>query len=240
MTRIGQSSHVRESQLLSSPTIEAVLALLRSAHDAAHALNRDIWEFAVEIDDLHAVGATNTHLRLLVCEGYAMHAVERIRGHHLGHRSFCKLTNLALPSRSCFVITKNGLGLSDCKLDPVLPPQRANAKSPSTVNRPLWDGILRQLHWNGLLVKQFRLPATNQEAILEALEEDGWPPHVDDPLPPVEGLDPKVRLHDAIKSLNRNQINRLLTFRGDGSGQGVLWFSVKGSVPSPDLPLSGP
>lgn len=88
---------------------------------------------------------------------------------------------------------------------------------------PCWDGALRQLRWAGQLVKEFRVPAANQEAILTALEEEGWPPYLDDPLPPTNDIDPKARLHDAIKNLNRKQINRLLCFRGNGNGEGVLW-----------------
>ena len=42
------------------------------------------------------------------------------------------------------------------------------------------------------VVKQFRVPAGNQELILAAFEEMGWPPHIDDPLPPVHDLDPKL------------------------------------------------
>lgn len=53
------------------------MTLLRAAYDAAQTLKRDVWEFAVEIEQLHALGVTNTALRLLLCEGYAIHAVER-------------------------------------------------------------------------------------------------------------------------------------------------------------------
>ena len=88
---------------------------------------------------------------------------------------------------------------------------------------PCWDGGLRQLHWQGRVVKHFRLPAANQEAILAALEEEGWPERIDDPLPPADEVEPKARLHDAIKGLNRNQVHRLVCFRGDGTGRGVVW-----------------
>jgi hypothetical protein len=35
------------------------------------------------------------------------------------------------------------------------------------------------------VVKEFKLPAPNQETILTAFQEEGWPPRIDDPLPPV-------------------------------------------------------
>ena len=56
-----------------------------------------------------------------------------------------------------------------------------------------------------------------------AFEEEDWPVRIDDPLPPRSGLDPKRRLHDSIKSLNRHQKSRVLRFCGDGSGEGVRW-----------------
>jgi hypothetical protein len=75
----------------------------------------------------------------------------------------------------------------------------------------------------GKLVKRFRVPSPNQERILAAFEEEGWPPRIDDPLPPHPEQEPKRRLRDTIKSLNRHQINRLLHLTGDGTGQGVRW-----------------
>jgi hypothetical protein len=65
-----------------------------------------------------------------------------------------------------------------------------------------------------------------QEAILIAFEEERWPPRIDDPLPGSPDLLPKRRLHDTIKSLNRNQKNRLVRFMGDGTGEGVRWELV--------------
>ena len=40
----------------------------------------------------------------------------------------------------------------------------------------------------------------------------------------------KRRLNDTIKCLNRGQVYRLLHFRGDGTGEGVLW-EVVGQTP---------
>ena len=34
---------------------------------------------------------------------------------------------------------------------------------------------------------------------------------------------PKLRLRDTIKRLNRNQATRLIRFHGDGTGQRVFW-----------------
>jgi hypothetical protein len=77
-----------------------------------------------------------------------------------------------------------------------------------------------------VVVKQYKVPAANQERVLAAFEEEGWPVHVDDPLPPSGELDPKRRLHDTINSLNRNQKSGLIRFLGDGSGEGIRWELV--------------
>ncbi len=73
------------------------------------------------------------------------------------------------------------------------------------------------------LVKQFRVPSQNQEAVLNAFQEEGWPRFVDDPLTPLPNRQPKQRLRDTIKCLNLNQITRAIRFRGDGTGQRVAW-----------------
>jgi hypothetical protein len=59
--------------------------------------------------------------------------------------------------------------------------------------------------------------------ILESFEEQGWPESIDDPLPVERDIDPKRRLHDAIKRLNRNQRCRAISFHGNGNGQGIAW-----------------
>ncbi|MCA9075835.1 MAG: hypothetical protein KDA93_12430 [Planctomycetaceae bacterium] len=69
----------------------------------------------------------------------------------------------------------------------------------------------------------------NQEVVLCAFEEDGWPERVDDPLPPQPDQDSKRRLADTIKCLNRKQVNKLIHFRGDGTGQGIVWERVDGN-----------
>jgi hypothetical protein len=67
------------------------------------------------------------------------------------------------------------------------------------------------------------VPAENQERILAAFEEEGWPVHIHDPLPPHSDQDSKRRLHNTINSLNRHQKQPLIRFSGNGSGQGIRW-----------------
>jgi len=88
---------------------------------------------------------------------------------------------------------------------------------------PRWDAARRELCLDGRLVKRFRRPAANQEIILAAFEEEGWPPAIDDPLPGAPGIDPRERLHEAVRRLNGSQKDAGIHFERDGSGCRVLW-----------------
>jgi hypothetical protein len=90
-------------------------------------------------------------------------------------------------------------------------------------HKPVWDKDLNRLTLGDLVVKEYKTPAPNQQLILSVFQEEGWPPRIDDPLPPHPDLEPKRRLHETIISLNRNQRNRVLQFCGDGQGEGVRW-----------------
>src|SRR5437867_1146615 len=94
---------------------------------------------------------------------------------------------------------------------------------------PSGTGTAASCEW-GELVKVFKLPSPMQEAILMAFEEEHWPPRIDDPLPMHPVLLPKRRLHDTIKSLNRNQKSCLIRFMGDGTGEGIRWEMVSSHV----------
>jgi hypothetical protein len=211
------------------------LALLREAREAAEAAQTDVWEFALEIAQLHTAGLSNTDLRQLLCCDLIKSGVETFRP-DAARRSFRCPNSLALPAQSCFVLTEEGLRRIAVGEPAPAPPPKHPGKP---LFPPTWNPTLRQLEWQGVLVKRFRLPATNQETILSVLHEEGWPPRIDDPLPQTEGIDPKSRLRDALKRLNRNQVNRLVCFRGDGTGCGILWGSWERLAP-PDRPRSDP
>lgn len=90
-------------------------------------------------------------------------------------------------------------------------------------DRPSWDRTRRVLMFAAQVIKRFNWPARNQELILTAFEEMGWPDRIDDPLPVTEGISQKDRLHDTIKCLNRKRLIKSIRFTGDGTGQGVCW-----------------
>lgn len=91
---------------------------------------------------------------------------------------------------------------------------------------PFYDQDRREFWVGNRLVKSYRQPSTVQQAILSAFQELGWPARIDDPLPRAPGQEPKLRLREAIKRLNRHQQRRLIRFRADGTGTGILWEIV--------------
>lgn len=99
---------------------------------------------------------------------------------------------------------------------------------PSGPALPAWDRSAGTLRLGNAVVKRVRRlkVATNASLILNAFQEMGWPPHLDDPLPPNKKLrqSPEKRLQDAIKSLNEGL--KLIRFRGDGTGKGIVWERI--------------
>jgi hypothetical protein len=77
----------------------------------------------------------------------------------------------------------------------------------------------------GKTVKRFAQEAKVQEQILLAFEEAGWPPRIDDPLPPNGKSSPQDRRRAAISHLNRGQLNRLIIYSSDG-GEGICWAPI--------------
>ncbi|MFV1963866.1 MAG: hypothetical protein ACC628_00475 [Pirellulaceae bacterium] len=229
-----------------SSSIADGLEQLLQSWQLAKEVDRDIWEFAVEKSSLNDVGVSNSDLRWMICQGLVEHAYE-VKEHAGRSRQFRTGVELCLEDRSCFVLTSEGqrlaqevvhqFGANRGKNGRMAAPaerQGSNHRRLETasgfrfhavtqVSTPTWDGARHQLRVGSTIVKEFKLPSPNQETILAAFEEEGWPPRVDDPLPVHPELDPRRRLHDTIKSLNRNQRSREIRFMGDGTGEGVRW-----------------
>jgi hypothetical protein len=92
---------------------------------------------------------------------------------------------------------------------------------------PVWSKDTRTLSFGGLVIRQYRWPAANQELILDVFQEDGWPLRIDDPLPPVDELEAKQRLRDTIRNLNTHHLRSLIRFFGDGTGEAICWKVVR-------------
>jgi hypothetical protein len=194
------------------------LSALLSAYEYAKDSGRDRWDFAVEIALLEERGLTTNDFRWLVCKGLAEHRREVTMPGEPGRR-FQREGELFFAARTCFALTDAGV----CEAERLRHAARDARQAASPGPAPRWDAARRELRLGSQLVKAFRLPSPNQELILTAFDEEGWPPRIDDPLPPQPHILVKRRLHDAIKNLNRNQRTPHIRFLGDGTGQGVCW-----------------
>jgi hypothetical protein len=231
--------------------IIAGLTFLLQAREYADDVQTDIWDFALELRELRSVELGNSDLRWLVMKGYVEHARETTLPGE-AQRSFRRTKGLSFNKKTCFVLTDAGaeaahaLGVFEERLDlphdgsaanPAATARRSESQAPSQASAepparvvPRWDGDLQELRVNGVIVKQFKVPAPNQEMILSAFQEENWPVRIDDPLPPHPDQDAKRRLHDTIVSLNRNHKSRFIRFMGDGTGEGVRWTLVTGDA----------
>ena len=205
-----------------APNVIPGLLQLLKAEAYAREVRRPNWDFAVEIEGLRAAGLTNGDLRWLVCKGYVEHALETTPAKSEA-RSFGREGGLNFGRRSCFVLTETGAAFARVQTG------RGRNGGPRVGNGagqragPDWDAACRVLRVDGQVVKQFQVPAENQELVLTRLQDLDWQRHIEDPLPRVPGLNPKQRLEDTISRLNRNQQNRLIRFHGDGTGRGLWW-----------------
>jgi hypothetical protein len=102
---------------------------------------------------------------------------------------------------------------------------------------PRWDRQNQVLYLGDQIVKHFAGPAPNQQAVLSAFQEKGWPPQIHNPIPPAPEQDQKIRLRDTIKSLNAHQKNRLIHFLGDGTGKGVRWELIDSGAAYVSTPM---
>ena len=210
------------------------MVMLLEAYDYAIDTASERWIFAVPIHSLKPQ-LNEVDLLWLVRKGYVSHAKE-VTSEGDNGRHFRPTGNLTFATRTCFVLTDIGVEtarelVNHDHVHSMSPPDDVVAVGVSHASRPSvhWDPASRRLQVDGQLVKCFRWRAINQESILNAFQEEGWPRHIDDPLPPQPELDPKQRLSDTIKCLNRKQLNPLIRFRGDGTGEGVIWEITKES-----------
>jgi hypothetical protein len=216
------------------------LQLLLEAFDYAAQTSGDRWEFAVEIGKLWELGLSPNDVRWLVRGNVVDHAREVTVPGDCG-REFRPTGDLTFTDASCVVLTASGAaaarrfweGRAEAPGGPSSTAPRTSDESESAAapRAPHWDAAKRVLSFAGRVVKQFKWHAINQESVLAAFEEEGWPARIDDPLSPQPEQDAKRRLSDTIKCLNRKQKHRILHFRGDGTGEGVVWEVVEGDAP---------
>ena len=195
-------------------SLPSINELLKSRNYSIQ-LDTDPWQFAVEISELRSHGLTHSDARRLLHDGYLEHKYE-VANNEFRQRTFHIAHSTRFSDASCFILTEKGVGFAESVL---------HSKSPQ-LERPVWNLQRRELCFAGEVIKRFRCPAINQEALLSAFEEEGWQQRIDDPLPPMPGKCPKRRLHDTVKSLNRHHTKAILQFHGDGTGEGLSLIHI--------------
>ena len=242
-TDAGEKSQQLESQLSpstpnstdlgtnSAPSLEERFRALQTLYEGcrfAVDCKKSIWEFAVELRDLNERGVSRSLLRWLVCQKLVEHRRES-QINKESFRQFYEAPNLVFNENSCFVLSSKGHLAFDDLLKLYRPMISHTHNDPDSLpmnsplkKTPVWCPDTRVLKIAGKVVKHFKWPAPNQEMLIAAFAELGWPDQIDDPLPQTD-VCRKRRLHDTIKCLNRNQINPLIKFRGDGTGRAARW-----------------
>ena len=216
-----QVSWAQNHELIPDRVWVAIHTLLR-AHDLALDSNSPPLQFAVEIQSI-IKSADRNDLRWLMMKD-VIHHYREITAAKDKTRTLERDVSMKFTRASCFVLSP--AGVESVRGLPQVEHHVAAIRRTKPVIRtdqPTWDSSRQTLRFGEELVKQFRVPSPNQQAILAAFEEEDWPPRILDPLPPHPAIDPKRRLHDAIKGLNRNKKSDSVRFLGDGTGEGVQW-----------------
>ena len=202
------------------------LIALREALEYAEDLSSSPWDFALCFDQARAFNINGNDLRWMVRKGWLK---RRTKNGELVQETL----SMDVQQGSEFILSEVGLSFFDqdtvvheevdsyefCDFD--------DKRQPCGMSKPNWNFERRELQIDGKVVKRFRAPAPNQETILSVFSEENWPARIEDPLTQCPGQDPKRRLGDTIKCLNRNQHEKLIRFRGDGTGAGVLWEIIE-------------
>jgi hypothetical protein len=91
---------------------------------------------------------------------------------------------------------------------------------------PRWDKKQGILYWQGRAELTFVQHAEAQEALLDALEAQGWAWQVQNPFPHAKTKKARERLHGACKSLTRSLKGVGLRFGMRRRGEWVCWEVV--------------
>lgn len=215
--------------------IRSGMVELLTSLECANSVQGDVWDFAVEISRLRKTGLAENEFRWLVSMNYVAHAQEVTKPKEDG-RQFRQTGKLSFARRTCFVLTEVGADFARTVVRQVRPAeasarQASGQKASAAQSVPTWDPLRRELRMNGRVIKRFRWTAKNQERILATFDEEGWPCRIDDPIPPQPNGDQRQKLRDAVRALNQSHEISLIRFRGDGSGQGVVWELIEGADP---------
>jgi hypothetical protein len=110
--------------------IQTALVDLLDGYDYARDLGRDVWDFAVEIDQLEKRGLRAEELRWLIAKGWILHAFER-PSPFADRRCFIAAPAESFDQTSCFALSTTGAQIHE-RLSPwpLVPTTSAHASAP--------------------------------------------------------------------------------------------------------------
>jgi hypothetical protein len=198
------------SQLNPSPAAIAELQQQAPRVQAAYAAQR-VWERLLSDADRRLAGGD---IDVAFSDGGAIGLWSRLRGVSRNRALVELAERLGFLGRADAAWLLRELG------EPSEAPPAQSSESRLTATIPRWDQESRQLFFEGVCVRKIAslTQASNITRILDAFEEQSWPPRIDDPLP---GGRDQTRLHATIASLNERL--SAIEFHGDGSGEGIEW-----------------
>jgi len=209
---------------------------------ACHSLNlgdQDRWKSVVRLDAILQDQLDANEFAWLIGKGYVF--AERQVGRNQPERTLGVGMGRALrPGHPWVWLTPARVALADYLLrcyalvsrsipqvdiwdhpgDPIPPP--AFFLHPELT--PHWENRTYDLWAGPIPIKSYSRHAPNQMDVLDAFQQQGWPRRTESPLQCDDyEIDPQQQLHDTIRDLNRTLKLRIIRFRGDGTGKGVLW-----------------
>ena len=207
--------------------IQLFLNALREALEYALDLNTSRWEFAVEWDALRRFGVTRSDLRWLSARGLIESGLEASKP-ECQLRSFQHCQRLVVSRRTCFVLTDageellaDGLLANRSRLeDADWPTSDSPPENDSAAALPQWDHDRQELRLGSTVLRQFKLPSADEERVLAAFEERGWPHRIGSPFP-AEG--DRQRLIECVVALNWRLRRPLLHFEVSEQDLEVTW-----------------
>ena len=203
------------------------LRLLLEAYNCATHIGCTPDRYAIEAKAFWSIGTPQAVLRWLCDVGHVRHLAETTPS-GAKRRELEGSPDDSFSEKSWFVLTDEGspfaqgvLSVSQAINDPASKSQKDNSDlvdgESSNGHTPHWDDQSGKLWFNGVVIKQLNSRATHQRLILQALQEMGWPPSIDDPLPRGPERDRTLHLRSAIRGLSANQNPCSLLFSSSGS-----------------------
>lgn len=202
----------------------AVSTLLEGAQYAED-LGAAVEEFAVEWNVLRDSAISPNEVRWLHHKRLIRHLVEVFPAEN-DRRRFEIPTDMTFRDHSCFTLTEQGIAVAQVAVAEQVGPEthQDSLMGPSGfVMLPFWDPLRRELRWGTTLVKRVKGTSTNQELILTAFQEHGWPTEIGNPLPTAADVNLRRRLFNSISALNRHREHACVRFASNEDGTMIRW-----------------